>query len=161
MPFRQIIRCYQRAHFFNNAMRGDRSIIFIFPRDDNDRIVVFACCSLQPVQQRRVFDAGRREPGLVRYAALLQQHLPDAIRDTVVPREGKHTPCVFLARRKVASPNSFSSLFFFSLFHRARGRACASRGVAPINYRMRIELNRYAIKYSHDLRHELFTESTF
>lgn len=52
-------------------------------------IVIFPCYSLQPVQQRRVFHVGRSESRLIRYTAFLQQHLSNAIRDTLVSRKGK------------------------------------------------------------------------
>lgn len=44
---------------------------------------------MQAVLERCIFHARGREPRLIRHSALLQQHLQDALRDALVPGEGK------------------------------------------------------------------------
>jgi len=44
---------------------------------------------LQSVLKGRILDAGGRFARLLRYPALLLEHLPDALRDALVPREGE------------------------------------------------------------------------
>lgn len=49
---------------------------------------------MHAVRTRRVRHVGRRFSRLVRHAPFLQQHLPDALRHSLVSREGKDNPGV-------------------------------------------------------------------
>jgi hypothetical protein len=66
--------------------------------------------SLQSIFARRVLDDGRSVSRLVRYAPLVQQHISNAVCDTLVSREGR--PIVINKQR--APPRPICQRLFIS-----------------------------------------------